>query len=42
MNYTQNQKIMQVSISTLVAGIDVRSEYHYARTFDYQGVEFSK
>lgn len=42
MNYTQNQKIMQVSISTLVVGIDVGSEYHYARAFDYRGVEFSK
>lgn len=42
MNYTQNQKIMQVSISTLVVGIDVGSEYHYARAFDYRGMEFSR
>ena len=27
---------------TLVLGIDVGSETHYARAFDYRGVEYSK
>ena len=42
MNYTQNEKLAQVSESTLVVGIDIGSETHYARAFDWCGVEYSK
>ena len=41
MNSTQNSKIEQVTTKTLVIGIDVGSESHYARAFDYRGYEFS-
>ena len=36
MNYTQNQKIMQVKNSTLVVGIDIAKEIHVARAQDYR------
>ena len=39
---TQNEKIKAISEKTLVVGIDVGSEFHYARAFDWRGVEFSK
>jgi len=42
MNYTQNEKIAQVTETTLVLGIDVGSEFHYARAFDWRGHEYSK
>ena len=42
MNYTQNEKIAQVTETTLVIGIDVGSEFHYARAFDWRGYEYSK
>lgn len=42
MNYTQNEKIAQVTENTLVIGIDVGSESHYARAFDWRGYEYSK
>ena len=42
MNYTQNEKIAQVKETTLVVGIDVGSEFHYARAFDWRGYEYSK
>ena len=41
MNSTQNEKIEQVKAKTLVIGIDVGSEEHYARAFDNRGYEFS-
>lgn len=41
MNSTQNRKIAQVKNTTLVIGIDVGSEFHYARAFDNRGYEFS-
>ena len=41
MNSTQNRKIEQVTAKTLVIGIDVGSEKHYARAFDNRGYEFS-
>lgn len=35
MNYnTQNAKIPSIKEKTLIVGIDVRSETHYARAFD--------
>ena len=42
MNYTQNNKIMQVKETTLVVGVDVGSENNYARCFDFRGLEYSK
>ena len=43
MNYnTQNKKIAAITERTLVVGIDVGSEAHFARAFDWRGIEFSK
>lgn len=42
MNYTQNSKIAQVSESTLVIGVDIGSEYHFARVFDWRGRELTR
>lgn len=43
MNYnTQNAKIAAITEKTLVVGIDVGSETHYARAFDWRGYEYSK
>ena len=39
MNYTQNEKIEQVKDSTLVVGVDIGSQTHYARAFDNRGRE---
>jgi len=42
MNYTQNDKIMSITESTLVIGIDIAKQFQYARAFDYRGIELSK
>ena len=42
MNYTQNNKIAQVSKSTMIIGVDIGSEYHFARAFDWRGVELTR
>ena len=42
MKYTQNEKIMQIKETTLIIGIDVGSEKHYARAFNFRGVEYGK
>ena len=42
MSITQNDKISQVTNTTLVVGIDISSETHYARAFDWRGLELSK
>lgn len=42
MSITQNEKISQVTNTTLVVGIDISSETHYARAFDWRGLELSK
>ena len=39
---TQNVKIEAITENTLVLGIDIGSETHYARAFDYRGIEYSK
>ena len=41
MNSTQNKKLEQVKSTTLIVGIDIGSETHYARAFDWRGYEFS-
>ncbi len=42
MKYTQNERILQITEKTLIVGIDVGSEKHYARAFNFRGVEFGK
>lgn len=42
MSVTQNEKISQVTERTLVVGIDISSEAHYARAFDFRGREVGK
>lgn len=42
MNFTQNNKLMQITSETLVVGVDIGSEHQYARAFDFRGFEFSK
>lgn len=39
---TQNKKIEAITEKTLVLGIDIGSETHYARAFDHRGMEYSK
>jgi hypothetical protein len=40
MKYTQNERIMQITEKTLIVGIDVGSETHHARAFNFRGVEY--
>jgi transposase len=42
MKRTQNEKILQIKFETLVVGIDIGKETHYARAFDCRGIELSK
>ena len=42
MKGTQNEKISQIKFETLVVGIDVGKETHYARAFDYRGIELAR
>lgn len=42
MNYTQNEKIKQVDEKSLIVGIDIAKETHYARVFDNRGIEYGK
>ena len=43
MNYnTQNAKIASITEKTLIVGIDVGSETHYARAFDWRNYEYSR
>lgn len=42
MNFTQNEKLNQVSENSIVIGADIASELHYARAFDWRGVELGK
>ncbi len=42
MKYSQNEKILQLTDETLIVGVDVASETHFARALDYRGVELGK
>ncbi len=42
MDYTQNEKIAQVTENTLIVGVDIGGENHYARAFNWRGQELSK
>lgn len=37
MNYTQNEKIEQATDTTLVVGVDIGSQTHYARALITEG-----
>ena len=39
---TQNKKIAAITEKTLIVGIDVGSETHFARAFDWRNFEYSK
>ena len=39
---TQNAKIASITEKTLIVGIDVGSETHFARAFDWQNYEYTK
>ena len=39
---TQNAKIKSITEKTLIVGIDVGSETHFARAFDWRNYEYSK
>lgn len=42
MKYTQNEKILQITDQTMIVGVDIASEIHYARAFDSRGLEIGK
>lgn len=42
MKYSQNQRILQVSESTLIIGADIAKHNHVARAQDFRGIEFGK
>ena len=42
MNLTQNDRLNQVTAESLVVGVDIGSQDHFARAFDWSGFEFSK
>ena len=39
---TQNAKIAAITEKTLIVGIDVGSETHFARAFDWRNYEYSR
>lgn len=39
---TQNAKIAAITEKTLIVGIDIGSETHYARAFDWRGIEYTR
>ena len=42
MNLTQNDRLNQVSSETLIVGVDVGSQIHFCRAFDWRGFELSR
>jgi len=42
MNCKQNERINQVDETSLVVGIDIGSASHYARAFDWRGIELAR
>jgi transposase len=42
MNFTQNEKLNQLTEKSIVIGVDIASETHYARAFDWRGVELGR
>lgn len=41
MNLTQNDRLKQVTSDTLIVGVDVGSQTHFCRAFDWRGFELS-
>lgn len=42
MNLTQNDRLNQVTADTLIVGVDIGSQTHFARAFDWRGFEYTK
>lgn len=42
MNLTQNDRLKQVTSDTLIVGVDVRSQTHFCRAFDWRGFDLSR
>ena len=42
MKTTQNEKIKAITVKTIIVGIDIAKEYHYARITDSRGIELRK
>ena len=42
MKYKQNFKIMQITDKTLVIGVDIAKKTHFARAYDWRGIELDK
>lgn len=42
MNFTQNDRFNQVKELTLIVGIDISSEVHYALAFNLRGIRLGK
>lgn len=42
MNLTQNDRLNQVTSDTLIVGVDVGSQTHFCRAFDWRGFELSR
>ena len=42
MNLTQNDRLKQVTSDTLIVGVDVGSQTHFSRAFDWRGFELSR
>ena len=42
MNLTQNDRLKQVTSETLIVGVDVGSQTHFCRAFDWRGLELSR
>ena len=42
MSLSQNEKIRQVTEGSIIIGVDIASETHYARAFDWRGIELGK
>ncbi len=42
MNLTQNARLNQVTADTLIVGVDIGSQAHFARAFDWRGFEHTK
>ncbi len=42
MHCTQNEKLNRLSEQSIIVGVDIASETHYAGVFDWRGVELGK
>ena len=42
MNLTQNNRLNQVTADTIIVGVDIGSQTHFASAFDWRGFEHTK